>query len=169
MKNRNTIIGMILCSFLLCVCMNRLQTQTELVDINRTDRKTKIVELREDGHYERITETFIDGVLFCKKSEVSTKDNGKFDRVFTSYYQDGKKILFTTVDNKIIVHNYRFNDKTVMMEGDEDGDNLFETVILFDDKERPKAVFKRDKKGMVVPLCEKELSEWMGHWPNLDN
>lgn len=170
MKNNNIIIGTILCSFLLCGCMNRLQTQTDSVAANRMEQETKVVESRENGQYKRVTEVFIDDALFSRKTEVSVKDNGKFDLVHTTYFQGGKKTLFSTVDGnrRAVTHSYLLDDKVMMMECDENGDTLFETIVLFDDKGNPATVFKRDKKGMAVPLCEEEFSEWMeNNWDEL--
>ena len=170
MKNNNILIGIILCCFLLCGCMNRLQTQTEPLTANLTKQETRVSESREAGWYQRVTEVFIDDALFSRKTEVSVKDNGKFDLVHTTYFQDGKKTLFSTVDEnrRVVTHSYLLDDKVMMMECDENWDTLFETIVLFDDKGNPATVFKRDKKGMIVPLCEEEFSEWMeNNWGEL--
>ena len=71
--------------------MSRLQTQTDSVAANRIEQETKVVESRENGQYKRVTEVFIDDALFSRKTEVSVKDNGKFDLVHTTYFQGGKK------------------------------------------------------------------------------
>jgi hypothetical protein len=170
MKFNGIIIGVLLCCFFLGGCMNRLHTQTESVAADRLKEETKVVESRENGQYKRVTEVFIDDALFSRKTEVSVKDNGKFDLVHTTYFQGGKKTLFSTVDGnrRVVTHSYLLDDKVMMMECDENGDALFETIVLFDDKGNPATVFKRDKKGMVVPLCEEELSEWMEiNWDEL--
>lgn len=169
MKFNGIIIWVLLCCFFLGGCMNRLHTQTESVAANRLKEETKVVESRENGQYKRVAEVFIDDALFSRKTEVSVKDNGKFDLVLTVYFQGGKKTLMSTVSgNRRVTHSYLLDDKTIMMEDDKNGDALFETIVLFDDKGNPATVFKRDKKGMVVPLCEEELSEWMEiNWDEL--
>jgi hypothetical protein len=123
--------------------------------------ETKVRELRKNGKYKRITETFTDKVLIAQKEEVSVKDNGQIDYVFVKLFRSGEMTYSSTVyklENRTI-RSYYNHGKMVVEEGDEDGDGFFETMILFDAKEQPVEAFSKSRDGTVTQFNQEKLAE----------
>lgn len=123
--------------------------------------ETKVSESRKNGKYKRITETYIDKVLVARKEEISLKDNGQTNYVFLKLYRDGEMTYSSTFyksENRII-RSYYHQGKMVVEEGDEDGDGLYETIILFDTKEQPVEAFLRGKDNTVTQFSKEKLAE----------
>jgi Trm5-related predicted tRNA methylase len=121
--------------------------------------ETKVSESRSKGKYKRTTETFRDKVLVARKEEVSVKDNGQIDYVFTKLFRDGEMIHASTFHAaaKNTVRSYYHQGKMILEEGDEDGDGFFETMIFFEADKRPVEAFSKSKDGAITPFSKDKL------------
>jgi antitoxin component YwqK of YwqJK toxin-antitoxin module len=156
MNRKGILIGML--SAVAVVCTIAQQTNLSS-STNQTE--TKISELRKNGKYERTTEVFAGKILMSRKVEVSVKDNGQIDYVFTKLFRDGKMTFASTLDNaaKNTIRSYYRDGKMIFEEGDEDGDGFFETLILFDTDEQPIEAFSKNKDGVVTQFSNEKLVE----------
>ncbi|MFM7816706.1 MAG: hypothetical protein ACKPGI_07035 [Verrucomicrobiota bacterium] len=127
----------------------------------KAQTQTKVSEVRKSGKYKRISETFTDGVLVTRKEEVSVKDNGRMDYVFVKHFRNGEMTYSQTLYNSEnrTIRSYYHQEKMIVLEGDENGDGFFETMILFDAQERPVEAFSKQKDGSVVPFAKEKLAE----------
>jgi hypothetical protein len=123
--------------------------------------ESKVTEVRKQGRYERITETFKGGVLASRRVEVSLRDDGTIDYVLIKGYRNGKRVFHSWEDkrNKVTIRAYYPEGRVRVMEGDEDGDGFFETLILVGDNGIPVEGFERSKDGTVTPMSEERLSK----------
>jgi hypothetical protein len=122
--------------------------------------ETKVSESHKNGKYKRITETFTDKVLTARREEVSLRDDGRINFVFVKLFRDGQVTYASTFDKdkNRTVRSYHHKGKILAMEGDEDGDNFFETLILFNEDEEPVEAFERNKDGTVTLFSKERLS-----------
>jgi hypothetical protein len=123
--------------------------------------ETKVTEVRERGRYKRITETFVSGELVSRRVEVSVRDDGQINLVLVKCFRNGKMVFGSTVDkiSNVTVRGYHHQGKCLAMEGDEDGDGFFETLILVGDNGIPVEGFERSKDGTVTPMGEERFSK----------
>jgi hypothetical protein len=125
--------------------------------------ETKVTEVRERGRYKRITETFVNGELVSRRVEVSTRDDGEINLVFVKCFRNGKMVFASTLDKmnnrNVTIRSYHHEGKCLVMEGDEDGDGFFETLMLVGDNGIPVEGFERSKDGTVTPMSEERLSK----------
>jgi hypothetical protein len=143
--------------FLLYSCVVVAIAQQEAGPQGKTE--TKVSESHKGGKYIRITETFTDKVLTSRREEVSMRDDGRINFVFEKYFRDGQMIYASSLekDKNRTVRSYHYKEKLVVMEGDEDGDKFFETMILFNEDEEPVEAFERKKDGTVMPFSKEKL------------
>ncbi len=129
--------------------------------VSQGKTETKVSELHKDGKHRRITETFTDKELTSRREEVSLRDDGRINFVFVKLFRDGEMIYASTLDKdkNRAVRSYHHNGKVIAMEGDEDGDNFFETLILFNEQEQPVEAFERNRDGTVTQFSKEKLSE----------
>jgi hypothetical protein len=157
---RNKIVTLIAMCIIVLTWPIAQQVQTNLSSMDSA-KETKTFESRKNGKYKRTTETFIDETIVVRKEEVSLKDNGQTDYVFIKCFRDGKmtyaSTFYATVNRTI--RSYYNQGKMIVMEGDEDGDGFFETMILFDTKEQPVEAFSKSKDGRVTPFTNEKLAE----------
>jgi len=132
--------------------MTSLLATKELTE-DQGNTETRVSELRKNGRYVRVTQTFKDNVLVAEQKEVSVRDDGRINFVFFKLFEDGEMTYACTIDKdkKRGVRSYHNEGKVLVMEGDEDGDGFYEVLILFDAKEQPVAAFERGKDGVVKP------------------
>lgn len=146
-------------AFLLFSCVTSVIAQQEAT-VPEGKTETKVSESHEKGRYKRITETFTDKVLTAKREEVSLRDDGRINFVFVKLFRDGEMIYASTFDKdkNRTVRSYYHKGKMLAMEGDEDGDNVFETLILFNLDEEPVEAYERNKDGTVTQFSKERLS-----------
>ncbi|MFM7214008.1 MAG: hypothetical protein ACKO3H_03915, partial [Verrucomicrobiota bacterium] len=89
------------------------------------------------------------------------KDNGRMDYVFVKHFRNGEMTYSQTLYNSEnrTIRSYYHQEKMIVLEGDENGDGFFETMILFDAQERPVEAFSKQKDGSVVPFAKEKLAE----------
>jgi hypothetical protein len=79
--------------------------------------------------------------------------------VFVKLFRDGQLTYASTFDKdkSRTVRSYHDKGTMLAMEADEDGDNIFETLILFNVGEEPVEAFERNKDGPVAQLSKERL------------
>lgn len=149
----------VVAAFLLFTCVTWQIAQQE-APVPQGKTETKVSESHKNGKHKRITETFADDVLIARREEVSLRDDGRINFVFVKLFRNGQMIYASTFDKdkNYAIRSYYHKGKMLAMEGDEDGDNFFETLILFNDNEEPVEAFQRDKDGTVTQFSKERLS-----------
>lgn len=81
------------------------------------------------------------------------------DIVATKLFTDGKMTYASIFQKKehTRVRSYFIKEKLAVQEGDEDGDGFYETLILFDEKEKPTSAFHRKVDGAVSAFTQDEF------------
>ena len=153
---KKSVIIAIVC-FLVTVRAIAQQTQTSPAK-SEPQIETKVSESTKYGRHTRTTEVFQGKVLLSRKAEVWSED-GTLKAVSIKLFRDGEQIFLSTyfADVNRTIRGYYYKDKTVLEEGDEDGDGFFETMILFDEKEQPVEAFSKSKDGTVTPFSKEKL------------
>lgn len=123
--------------------------------------ETRISESRNQGKFTRTTESFHQAVLLSRKIEVSLKDDGLFDLVFTKLFRDGEMIYASTFNKAATntIRSYYLEGRMVMAEEDGNGDQFFETTILFNANEQPLEAFSKSKDGSITQFSNENLDE----------
>ena len=145
-------------AFLLFTCKTGALAQQEAT-VPQGKTETKGSQSRKGAKYKRITETFTDNVLTARREEVSLRDDGRINFVFVKLFRDGQLTYASAFDKdkNRTVRSYHHKGTMLAMEADEDGDNIFETLILFNVGEEPVEAFERNKDGPVAQLSKERL------------
>lgn len=74
-------------------------------------------------------------------------------------YRGKTKILATIARNGKLSRHFLFDNHTVMIESDEDGDGFAETLIIVDRDGKRFEMFTRSRDGSVTPVNAERLRE----------
>jgi len=126
-----------------------------------------VVSCRESkGDAERaagVDSVVVTNDITTKVSELDRDKDGKPDSQTEQFFRDGKRVMVVLSKRNaqgvwvVGSRSYHVGGKTVLIEGDDDGDGLFETLIAYSSDSDDFEVFTREANGSVRPASTRVL------------
>lgn len=110
-----------------------------------TNRRVVTKDLGQDCRLRRAEHLAIDGTV---------------DSVFEQTFRSNEIVITYSWDRKSAkaARSYYHHGTELLVEGDDDGDGLWETMIFLDTNHMPVAVFEKRQDGSVVPSTSEKMS-----------